>query len=216
LRIGIHIGDVVEENDGDLMGDGVNIAARLEGIANPGSIFLSEDAYRQVKARLDAAVGDVGARQLKNIAEPMRVCSVEVGKPAAPSKAAPVFFERTRRGARRARGSRRRHGRGVVFRRRQIFDARGVAVSFLLRTAVAVLPFANASGDAKNDALALRIGQKSADYLGTYTWARTIWRSGSAAKSAADPIVAGQELGARNQKTPRSFRGFPNGRRRMG
>ena len=47
FRIGIHLGDVVEESDGDLMGDGVNIAARLEGIANPGAICLSEDAYRQ-------------------------------------------------------------------------------------------------------------------------------------------------------------------------
>ena len=49
FRIGIHLGDVVEENDGDLMGDGVNIAARLEGIAGPGAICLSEDAYRQVE-----------------------------------------------------------------------------------------------------------------------------------------------------------------------
>jgi adenylate cyclase len=46
-RVGIHLGDVVEESDGDLMGDGVNIAARLEGIAKPGAICLSEDAYRQ-------------------------------------------------------------------------------------------------------------------------------------------------------------------------
>src|ERR1700684_149175 len=49
FRIGIHVGDVVEESDGDLMGDGVNIAARLEGIATPGAICLSEDAYRQVR-----------------------------------------------------------------------------------------------------------------------------------------------------------------------
>ena len=48
FRIGIHLGDVVEESDGDLMGDGVNIAARLEGVAKPGAICLSEDAYRQV------------------------------------------------------------------------------------------------------------------------------------------------------------------------
>ena len=52
FRIGVHVGDVVEENDGDLMGNGVNIAARLEGIAKPGAICLSEDAYRQVKGRL--------------------------------------------------------------------------------------------------------------------------------------------------------------------
>src|SRR5450432_4242834 len=69
FRIGIHLGDVVEEGDGDLMGDGVNIAARLEGIAKPGAICLSEDAYRQVKMRLDLAVTDLGPIQLKNIAE---------------------------------------------------------------------------------------------------------------------------------------------------
>ena len=79
FRIGIHLGDVVEESDGDLMGDGVNIAARLKSIAKPGAICLSEDAYRQVKARLDLAVSDLGATQLKNIAEPVRVYSLEVG-----------------------------------------------------------------------------------------------------------------------------------------
>ena len=62
--------------DGDLMGDGVNIAARLEGIAEPGAICLSEDAYRQVKGRLDLAVTDLGPTQLKNIAEPIRVYSL--------------------------------------------------------------------------------------------------------------------------------------------
>ncbi len=82
LRCGVHLGDVVEESDGDLMGDGVNIAARLEGVAKPGTINLSEDAYRQVKSRLDLAVSDLGATQLKNIAEPVRVYSLEVGKPA--------------------------------------------------------------------------------------------------------------------------------------
>ena len=89
FRVGIHLGDVVEEADGDLMGDGVNIAARLEGIAAPGSIFLSEDAYRQVKARLDLAVTDLGPTQLKNIAEPIRVYSLEVGKPAQAKPAEP-------------------------------------------------------------------------------------------------------------------------------
>jgi TolB-like protein/Flp pilus assembly protein TadD len=81
FRIGIHLGDVVEESDGDLMGDNVNIAARLEGVAKPGAICLSEDAYRQVKARLDLVVGDLGEQSLKNIAEPIRAYSLEVGKP---------------------------------------------------------------------------------------------------------------------------------------
>ena len=65
FRIGIHLGDVVEENDGDMMGDGVNIAARLEGVAKPGAICLSEDAYRQVRARLDLAVSDLGETKIR-------------------------------------------------------------------------------------------------------------------------------------------------------
>src|SRR5271166_3412953 len=89
FRVGIHLGDVVEESDGDLMGDGVNIAARLEGVAKPGAICLSEDAYRQVKGRLDLAVHDLGPKELKNIAEPVRVYSLEVGKPPQ-AKPAPL------------------------------------------------------------------------------------------------------------------------------
>src|SRR5476649_2538699 len=81
FRVGIHLGDVVEESDGDLMGDGVNIAARLEGIAKPGTICLSEDAYRQVKGRLDLAVTDLGRTQLKNIVEPIRAYLLQVGVP---------------------------------------------------------------------------------------------------------------------------------------
>jgi adenylate cyclase len=96
-RVGIHLGDVVEEEDGDLMGDGVNIAARLEGVAKPGAICLSEQAYWQVKGRLDLKVTDLGNTQLKNIAEPIHVYSLEVGAPAqanhtpasAPEKSAP-------------------------------------------------------------------------------------------------------------------------------
>jgi len=82
FRVGIHLGDVVEEADGDLMGDGVNIAARLEGIAAPGAICLSEDAYRQVSGRLDMAVTDLGPTQLKNIERSIRVYSLQVGVPA--------------------------------------------------------------------------------------------------------------------------------------
>ncbi|SDR60107.1 adenylate cyclase [Rhizobiales bacterium GAS113] len=90
FRIGVHLGDVVEEADGDLMGDGVNIAARLEGIASPGAICLSEDAFRQVRARLDLAVSDLGETQLKNIAQPIRVYSLEVGVPAKAKSATPA------------------------------------------------------------------------------------------------------------------------------
>jgi TolB-like protein/class 3 adenylate cyclase len=97
FRVGIHLGDIVEEADGDLMGDGVNVAVRLESIANPGAICLSEDAYRQVKGRLELAVSDLGPTQLKNIAELIRVYVLDVGEPAhtrpapapAPAKSAP-------------------------------------------------------------------------------------------------------------------------------
>ena len=90
FRIGIHVGEVVEESDGDMMGDSVNIAARLEGIAKPGAICLSEQAYWQVKARLDIAVSDLGATQLKNIAEPVRAFSLQVGLPAEARPMTPV------------------------------------------------------------------------------------------------------------------------------
>ncbi|HZZ22684.1 MAG TPA: adenylate/guanylate cyclase domain-containing protein [Roseiarcus sp.] len=89
FRVGVHLGDVVEESDGDLMGDGVNIAARLEGVCEPGGICLSDDAYRQVKGRLDVPVTDLDPTQLKNIAEPIRVYSLEIGAPAH-AKSAPA------------------------------------------------------------------------------------------------------------------------------
>ncbi len=77
FRVGIHLGDVVEEGDGDLMGDGVNVAARLEGICEPGRICLSEDAYRQVRDRIKEELVELGERRLKNIARPIRVYEIK-------------------------------------------------------------------------------------------------------------------------------------------
>ena len=92
VRVGIHLGDVVEEADGDLMGDGVNVAARLEGICEPGGICLSEDAWRQVRDKLHEAFVDLGEQNLKNIARPVRAYALRPGgtarggaKPAAPA-----------------------------------------------------------------------------------------------------------------------------------
>ena len=92
FRVGVHVGEVVEESDGDLMGDVVNIAARLEGIAKPGAICLSEDAYRQVKGRLGGQ--RPWRHQLKNIAEPMRAYLVEVGRPGKPLRRRPTLGHR--------------------------------------------------------------------------------------------------------------------------
>ena len=80
FRIGIHLGDVVEENDGDLMGDGVNIAARLEGIAQPNGICLSGAAYEQVRDKLNEEFEDLGDKELKNIARPVRAYRVALNQ----------------------------------------------------------------------------------------------------------------------------------------
>lgn len=74
-RIGINVGDV-NIDDGDIYGDGVNIAARLEALASPGAICISEDTYRQIRGKLDVAARDMGEQQLKNISQPVRVYAI--------------------------------------------------------------------------------------------------------------------------------------------
>jgi adenylate cyclase len=81
-RIGIHLGDVLVEGD-DILGDGVNIAARLEGIAEPGGVCISEDAFRQVRGKVEVEFADLGEQSLKNIASPLRVYNM---RPASTSE----------------------------------------------------------------------------------------------------------------------------------
>jgi len=152
FRVGIHLGDVVQESDGDLMGDGVNIAARLEGIADLGGICLSEDAYRQVKSRLDLKVRDLGETQLKNIAEPIHVYSLELGKQARTKPIKPV--------AQKQRPAFALLGAGFVA---FIIIAAGtlyfygtnrlmsVSSNRPAHLSIVVLPFANLSGDPNQD-----------------------------------------------------------------
>ncbi len=78
FRIGIHLGDIIIADD-DIFGDGVNIAVRLEGIAEPGGICISDDAHRQVRGKVESTLEDMGAQTLKNIAEPMRAWRVRTG-----------------------------------------------------------------------------------------------------------------------------------------
>jgi adenylate cyclase len=153
FRIGIHLGDVVEESDGDLMGDGVNIAARLEGVAKPGAICLSEDAYRQVKSRLDLAVSDLGSTQLKNIAEPMRVYSLQVGapttaKPAKPSskRRSPLVLVLAAIVALIVIG-----GSGWYYFNAKRIASNAPTAGNAAHLSIVVLPFANLSGEASQD-----------------------------------------------------------------
>ena len=172
FRIGIHLGDVVEESDGDLMGDGVNIAARLEGVAAPGAICLSEDAYRQVRARLDLAVSDLGETKLKNIAEPMRVYSLQVGM---------------------LRRSRRPQVQPAAPEQLSVVHA------LPDKPSIAVLPFTNMSGDPEQDYFADGMVEDIITGLSRIKWLFVIARNSSFAYKgkAVDVRQVGRELGVR-------------------
>jgi TolB-like protein/class 3 adenylate cyclase len=93
FRMGINVGDIIIE-DADIFGDGVNIAARLEGIAEPGGICISEDAFRQVRGKVEAEFEDIGEQRLKNIDRPLRVYRVgsspAASQPISPAAALPL------------------------------------------------------------------------------------------------------------------------------
>ena len=78
-RIGVNLGDVLIEGD-DILGDGVNIAARLEGICEPGGVLISGAAYDHVRGKIDADFVDLGDKDLKNIARPVRVYAAKLGR----------------------------------------------------------------------------------------------------------------------------------------
>src|SRR5216683_984546 len=89
FRIGIHVGDIIIADD-DIFGDGVNIAVRLEGIAEPGGICISDDAHRQVRGKVESTLEDMGSQSLKNIAEPMRAWRVRIGPSSSPTTKPPT------------------------------------------------------------------------------------------------------------------------------
>ena len=171
FRIGIHLGDVVEESDGDLMGDGVNIASRLEGVAQPGTICLSQDAYRQVRSRLDLAISDLGETKLKNIAEPMRVYSLQVGVAAhAVAQAQTAAPERS-----------------------------SAPLALPDKPSIAVLPFQNMSGDADQDHFADGMVEEVITALSRLRWLFVIARNSSFTYKGrtVDVKQVGRELGVR-------------------
>jgi adenylate cyclase len=171
FRVGIHLGDVVEESDGDLMGDGVNIAARLEGIAKPGTICLSEDAYRQVKSRLDLPVGDLGPTKLKNIAELIRVYSLDVSVPGL-TKPAPQADPGTPKSA---------------------------WLALPDKPSIAVLPFQNMSDDAAQEYFVDGVVDDIITGLSRIKWLFVIARNSSFTYKgrAVDVKQVGRELGVR-------------------
>ena len=173
FRVGIHLGDVVEESDGDLMGDGVNIAARLEGIAAPGAICLSEDAYRQAKGRLDLTVTDLGPTRLKNIAEPIRVYSLEVGAPAEAKPAVPAEPNAQ--------------------------EKTSLGLAQPDKPSIAVLPFQNMSGDPEQEYFADGISEDVITGLSKLRWFFVIARNSSFRYrgKGIDLKRAARELGVR-------------------
>src|SRR5215831_17304982 len=84
LRVGLNLGDVIVGQDGELYGDGINIAVRLEGTADPGGILISEKVYSEIEGKLDAGFEDRGEQQLKNISKPVRAYAVYTGAHCAP------------------------------------------------------------------------------------------------------------------------------------
>ena len=173
FRVGIHLGDVVEESDGDLMGDGVNIAARLEPLAKPGGICLSEDAYRQVKARLELTVSDLGHTQLKNIAEPIRVFAIGPATEARTELALQLGPSATE----------------------------GAALRPALpdKPSIAILPFQNMSGDSEQDYFADGIVEDIITALSRFGQLFVIARNSSFTYKgrAVDVRQAARELGVR-------------------
>jgi TolB-like protein/class 3 adenylate cyclase/Tfp pilus assembly protein PilF len=209
FRVGVHLGDVVEEADGDLMGDGVNIAARLEGIAKPGAICLSEDAYRQVKGRLDLKVSDLGATHLKNIAEPIRVYSLDGGGVATtPSASAAVKQERgipvPRAGSWTPRGPALAAALAallvlVAAAAWYVLDGRLKKPAQAGHLSIVVLPFENLSGDPSQDYFADGITENLTTDLSRLSGAFVIARNTAFTFRGknVDAKEIGKELGVR-------------------
>jgi len=207
FRIGIHLGDVVEEADGDLMGDGVNVAARLEGICEPGQICLSEDAYRQVKSRLELQVADLGPQSLKNIAEPVRAYLLRHGAPAAQKPPQPATATR----GVWARWPALAAALALVLLAAGAFGWRaGYAPRFMAASvdnrlanaphlSIVVLPFANLSGDSSQDYFADGITENLTTDLSRLSGAFVIARNTAFTFKGKNVDVReiGKELGAR-------------------
>ena len=167
-RIGIHVGDIIVD-DNDIFGDGVNIAARLEGIAEPGGVCISDDAQRQIRGKVDTAFEDIGPQNLKNIAEPMRAWRLRMN--TSGSAAAPIV---------------------------RLVD-RAHALALPDKPSIAVLAFNNMSGDPEQDYFADGVVEDIITALSRFKALFVIARNSSFTYKgrAVDVKQVGRELGVR-------------------
>jgi TolB-like protein/class 3 adenylate cyclase len=168
FRVGIHVGDIIIEDD-DIFGDGVNIAVRLEGIAEPGGVSISDDAHRQIRGKVEITFEDMGSQSLKNIAEPMRAWRVRIGPSSSPAMLTKPPTETAQ------------------------------ALALPDKPSIAVLPFTNMSGDPKQDYFADGMVEDIITALSRFKALFVIARNSSFTYKgrAVDVKQVGRELGVR-------------------
>jgi TolB-like protein/class 3 adenylate cyclase len=189
FRIGVNLGDIIVE-DGDIHGDGVNIAARLEGIADPGGICISEDAFRQVRGKVDAEFDDIGEQNLKNIARPLRVYRVRSDITALTH---PARWAGSRLSRNAGEGAERREaGEGGLL-------SPPTALPLPDKPSLAVLPFQNLSGDPEQEYFADGMVEEITTAISRLPWLFVIARNSSFAfkSKAVDVKQVARELGVR-------------------
>jgi TolB-like protein/class 3 adenylate cyclase len=182
LRIGINLGDVIVEGD-DLYGDGVNIAARIEALADAGGVFVSNTVHDHVRDRLPFVFEDLGEQQVKNIARPVRVYRVRatLTHPVANAPGSPLS---------------RNAGEGAERRRREAGEG---SLPLPDKPSIAVLPFANMSGDPEQEYFADGMVEEIITALSCIRWLFVIARNSTLTYKgqAVDVKEVGRELGVR-------------------
>jgi adenylate cyclase len=180
FRIGIHVGDIIID-DNDIFGDGVNIAARLEGIAEPGGLCISDDAQRQIRGKVDLAFDDMGQQSLKNIAQPMRAWRLRLG--AAPPAAGQPVSPQQKPEAKPA----------------PPMAETAAALALPEKPSIAVLPFQNMSGDAEQEYFADGMAEDIITALSRFKSLFVIARNSSFTYKgkSVDIKQVGRELGVR-------------------
>src|SRR5271165_2974696 len=183
LRIGINLGDVIVEGD-DLYGDGVNVAARIEALADAGRVFVSNTVHEHVRDRLPFVFEDLGEQQVKNIARPVRVYRVRatLTHPAASAPGSPLS---------------RIAGEGAERQRREAGE--GGALPLPDKPSIAVLPFVNMSGDPEQEYFADGMVEEIITALSRIRWLFVIARNSSFTYKgkAVDVKQVARDLGVR-------------------